>query len=359
MKISLNENIRTFRKERRLTQEHLAEALNVTVGAVSKWESGSSVPDISLIVEMADFFETSVDVLLGYDWRSGGMGEAVERIRSLRNAKKFDEASMEAEKSLKKYPNSFEIVFQSAIMYSMKGIEQDSTKALNRSLTLLNRSLELIGQNTNPQINEWTIRNNIARVYLCLGQTDKGLEILKQNNADGRNDVQIGVILVMDKKQPDEALPYLSRALVTSLNDITRTLGGISEAYEQKMDFEQAHDALVIVKDLVCRLKKKGTTSYLDKMQVQLLTGGAMLCIAMGEKADARNYLIEARDTAKAFDANPNNGFENMKFYCAKQALTGFDDFGDTATEGIKLALEKDEETAQETLRIWNEITEE
>lgn len=66
MEIKLAESIRTFRKERSLTQEQLAEVLGVTVGAVYKWEAGLSTPELPLIVEMADFFDTSIDVLLGY-----------------------------------------------------------------------------------------------------------------------------------------------------------------------------------------------------------------------------------------------------------------------------------------------------
>ena len=66
MKMMLAENIRSFRKARKLTQEQLAEVLGVTPGAVYKWEAGLSVPDIALIMEMADFFDTSVDTLLGY-----------------------------------------------------------------------------------------------------------------------------------------------------------------------------------------------------------------------------------------------------------------------------------------------------
>ena len=62
MKLTLSENIRSFRKERKMTQEQLATVLGVTVGAVYKWESGLSVPELDLIVEMADFFDTSVDV---------------------------------------------------------------------------------------------------------------------------------------------------------------------------------------------------------------------------------------------------------------------------------------------------------
>lgn len=42
MRVLLAEKIRDLRKERHLTQERLAEAMGVTVGAVSKWESGVS-----------------------------------------------------------------------------------------------------------------------------------------------------------------------------------------------------------------------------------------------------------------------------------------------------------------------------
>ena len=49
-----------------LTQEQLAEVLGVSVGAVYKWESRSSLPELRLIMEMADFFDVSVDALLGY-----------------------------------------------------------------------------------------------------------------------------------------------------------------------------------------------------------------------------------------------------------------------------------------------------
>lgn len=46
MTIQLAQNIRTFRKQRALTQEQLAEVLGVTVGAVYKWEAGLSLPEL-------------------------------------------------------------------------------------------------------------------------------------------------------------------------------------------------------------------------------------------------------------------------------------------------------------------------
>ena len=67
MKILLGENIKKNRKRLNLTQEKLAEVLGVTIGAVHKWETGMSAPELSMLVKMASFFEVSVDVLLGYE----------------------------------------------------------------------------------------------------------------------------------------------------------------------------------------------------------------------------------------------------------------------------------------------------
>lgn len=65
----LAENIRVLRKERFLTQEQLAEVLGVTTGAVYKWEAKLSQPELNMVMELADFFDTSVDVLLGYEMK--------------------------------------------------------------------------------------------------------------------------------------------------------------------------------------------------------------------------------------------------------------------------------------------------
>ena len=67
MKLTLYENIKKLRKNKGMTQEELAEFLGVTVGAVSKWENGNNTPDIVMLTILADFFDVSVDVLLGYE----------------------------------------------------------------------------------------------------------------------------------------------------------------------------------------------------------------------------------------------------------------------------------------------------
>lgn len=62
---SLGKRIRDFRKAMNMTQEALAERMNVTAQAVSKWENDVSAPDISVLPDLADIFGITVDELLG------------------------------------------------------------------------------------------------------------------------------------------------------------------------------------------------------------------------------------------------------------------------------------------------------
>jgi tellurite methyltransferase len=66
MNSTFSKNLARLRKERKITQEKLAEALNISFQAVSKWETAQSYPDIELLPQLADLLLTSVDSLLGY-----------------------------------------------------------------------------------------------------------------------------------------------------------------------------------------------------------------------------------------------------------------------------------------------------
>ena len=61
----LNENIKTIRKSKGLSQEELAIKLNVVRQTISKWEQGLSVPDADMLISISEVFETSVSTLLG------------------------------------------------------------------------------------------------------------------------------------------------------------------------------------------------------------------------------------------------------------------------------------------------------
>lgn len=65
-----DENLRILRKEKDYSQEYLAEKLGVTRQTISKWENGTAMPDLKKLIELADFFEVSMDDLLGLDYKT-------------------------------------------------------------------------------------------------------------------------------------------------------------------------------------------------------------------------------------------------------------------------------------------------
>ena len=65
--MDLGKKIMTMRNEKNLSQEQLAEKLNVTRQTISNWENGKFYPDIDSLVNLSKFFNVSLDVLLSYD----------------------------------------------------------------------------------------------------------------------------------------------------------------------------------------------------------------------------------------------------------------------------------------------------
>ena len=67
MRETLSGNITKFRKERGLTQKELGRVMCISSQAVSKWETGSTMPDIAVLPKLAEVLGVSTDKLLGYD----------------------------------------------------------------------------------------------------------------------------------------------------------------------------------------------------------------------------------------------------------------------------------------------------
>lgn len=111
MTVFFSEKIKMLRKENDLTQEELANIFGVTFQAVSKWERAESYPDITLLPAIADYFDITIDDLLGVD-------KAKKEKRINEYLKLYDEMRLrdravvfaEYEKAVKEFPNDFRII---------------------------------------------------------------------------------------------------------------------------------------------------------------------------------------------------------------------------------------------------------
>ena len=80
MKTNIGESIAYYRRLNAMTQEELAERLNVSAQAVSKWEQKINLPDIMLLPEIADVFMISTDDLFGRIINTDPVFELVEAV---------------------------------------------------------------------------------------------------------------------------------------------------------------------------------------------------------------------------------------------------------------------------------------
>ena len=355
METKLAENIRAFRKERSLTREQLSEVLGVTPGAVYKWEAKLSIPELDLIMEMADFFDTSVDVLLGYKMKDNRLEATVKRLREYRRQK--DRTGLaEAEKALKKYPHSFQIVNVSASLYRAFGFDSGDKALFFRALELLEQSRLLLSQNEDPQIGEQTIYGRIAETYLGLGETDKAIALWKAHNTDGVYLPRIGNYLAQSD-HAEEAVPFLSEALAKMISDLLSMISGYVNVYLYRGDHASCQAILDWGIGILLGLRKENKPNYCDKISAALLVALAGSQFLSGQGDEARSTLIKAKELAAFFDAAPSYDESDIRFVTRIEGASAHDDLGATAMDGVRNAVSQFENEAFTAL--WTAVNEE
>ena len=70
--------LQTLRKEKGLTQEQLAEQVGVARRTVSRWETGSNMPDLDILLELADFYSVDLREILDGERKSEQMSEELK-----------------------------------------------------------------------------------------------------------------------------------------------------------------------------------------------------------------------------------------------------------------------------------------
>ena len=353
MKMKLAENIRKLRKERSLTQEQLAEAMGVTTGAVYKWEAKLSIPDIGLIMELADFFDTSVDVLLGYEMKDNRFESTVRRLQEYRRKK--DAAGLaEAEKAIKKYPHSFAVVRECAMLNGSFGLESGDKETLRRALELQEQSLLLLDQNTDPKIGEQTIYGQMALTLIGLNETDKAIDLLKAHNAGGLYNHRIGQTLAGSGRH-DEALPFLSEAFAGVITEMISTVIGYINVYCTRGEHDSAQAILRLTIGFLSGLREGDRPNYLDKVTGGFLAALAGSLFLSGQTDEARDSLEKAKALAAFFDGSPSYDERDIRFIDLAEGSGAYDDIGATAADvvgNVVSGFENEEFTA-----LWKTVS--
>lgn len=79
--MKIEEKIITFRKKLGWSQEDLAEKMNVSRQAISRWENGTALPDAQNVLQLSKLFDVTTDYLLNDDYESDGDIPVVQMVK--------------------------------------------------------------------------------------------------------------------------------------------------------------------------------------------------------------------------------------------------------------------------------------
>lgn len=175
MELQIGTNLRRLRRERELTQEEVAVHLGVSFQAVSKWERGEGLPDITILPALARYFEVSLDDLFGMN--HGPMAEKFEQIN--RTWEENNRAGLHPENvslmesALREYPNNALLLVQlSTSLEKLEGTEAEIQENLRRSIAVQE---QILAYGKDPEVVNAT-RYNICFAYWKTGQKQKAID---------------------------------------------------------------------------------------------------------------------------------------------------------------------------------------
>lgn len=228
----MNLVIQEKRKELGFTQEQVAEYLNVSIPAVSKWESGSTNPDISLLPPLARLLKTDINTLLCFqeDMTPQEISCFCEEIAGIVRAKGIGEGFESAKQKICEYPHNETLLhcltFQLDGLLVMSGLSPEEKHPYNDILVTWYRQL--------TESKDSTISNSanymLAGHFIREDNYDKAQEVLdampdKKDLTGGMADkLMLQVLLYQHQGKAEKASRELQNALLMALNKVQMLL---------------------------------------------------------------------------------------------------------------------------------------
>ena len=178
---TVGSTIRELRKNKNLTQEELAEAINVTPQAISKWENNIGLPDISQIIPLATFFGVSTDIILGI--AENNRNEEINEILNACNDRTLRKDEIESwlliQDALKKYPSNLDLLQESieyGIALSYKGNYCYNEEYAERIYNETTRQAELIIKYSSNATNILRAHMIMAMLHSSFGDAESAVK---------------------------------------------------------------------------------------------------------------------------------------------------------------------------------------
>ena len=179
MNINIAGNLKRLRKERDLTQDELAGFLGISFQAISKWERGDGYPDITFLPVLANFFNVTIDELVGMDEI-----RSEERLNKIHTQWKENNANgknaeniLLMRETLKAYPNDCLCMVQ--LVTSLEKCKTTSEETARNRAEAIELSERIIEHCPDTEIRN-AVLFNICHSYWKSGDTEKAIKRARQ-----------------------------------------------------------------------------------------------------------------------------------------------------------------------------------
>lgn len=288
--MELGNNIRNIRKQRGLRQEQLAEAMGVSIASVSKWENGQCAPELTVLAELADFFEVSIDTLVGHNLKADRMEALIAQMENAAESRNEETAAMLCEKILRNYPNDVRAVEACSDVYYQLYIVTTKKNYMEQCIAQTKRLMTL--KQGEPERERLARFRYLGNQHGHLEQWDTAKEYYEQSNVMGCTDAAIAECLLKQGKTR-EAVAMASDVLMSRVFEIYGVINTMVSGWSELGEDEKACAALEWMYGLMESLRYNPTTMVL--IQAQL--AGAYE--EQGETEAARSAIRKAAELVK------------------------------------------------------------
>lgn len=232
----IGEKIAALRRAKGLTQEQLAEQLGVSAPAVSKWETGSSCPDITLLCPLARALDTNVDTLLQFE-RTLSDQEVQEQVNALLQAgmaQQTPEGWKQAEAGLEtlvhRYPGCMALLYNAAVAYDALQMfdpaapEELRQRRRSRKRALLER---VRAGDTAAYWQSATVQ--LATMAIADGELEKGAALLRELPESSGDLTGVWALYHLKKDEPDKARDITQRQLYKLVSQVQSCLATLMQ----------------------------------------------------------------------------------------------------------------------------------
>lgn len=285
MALNIGEIIITKRKEKSWTQEQLANALGVSAPAVSKWETGATYPDITLLSPIARALNTTIDELLSYQNELSGeeVSELAKKAGSVYETEGFEAGWSFCQKMLKEYPNSIPLKFHlgnlfQSFMFLKPGIGQEEIRSYYRCAADIYEEVLSSGHS------KYAFSATVVLVgyYVMLNELDRAEELLEGlPNPKADPDLLYPSIYTLRGKH-DKAIKLTQENIRRYVPRISQELSVLRSYAKEREDMETACTLAKISFEMTKLFGIKEETAYPDMIKI---------LASQGDKENALDYL--------------------------------------------------------------------